>query len=314
VAERCGLLLRTTNFSSISHALRRSSSLAFVKGMVEILETLHKPGCEELVAVDGMALTIPKTLRHHCAKYNNKTVGGGVVWAYMIESAKGVCPVKILKVVEGAWHDSKVMRTVQLTPQGPVYLMDRGFYALELLAKWLEEKIGFITRVKKNRLVYETLCVLSPPRMIGNLGVSLDAVVRLGGKQAKAHPLVRLIRATLASGEELILATNKFNWPTQRLLEAYKKRWHTERFHRFLKDALGLAHLYSFAQTGITFLLYTALLLALLLIQCADLCFGETIGILQRALREVRRSLGLGTAWKRNMFAVKRAKKRRQNL
>lgn len=313
VVERCGRLLGTANFSSLCHALRRPSSLAFVKAMLGALETRHEPGRDELVALDSMALALPKTQRHNLKKYNNKTVGGGVLWAYMIESAKGTCPVKILRVLQGAWHDSKVMRGVALAPKGPVYLMDRGFYALELLEKWLGEKVRFIVRVRKNRLVFETLRILSAPGPAGDLRVSLDAIVRLGGARAKAHPVVRLIRAVLPSGEELIVASNKFGWSTRRVLDAYRKRWHIERFHRFLKDALGLSHLYSFSRRGIAFLLYTALLLAMLLVQSAEVCAGETIRILRGALRDARRRFGLGTTWKRNICAGKRAKKRRKN-
>ena len=63
---------------------------------------------------------MPETLRNNCKKYNNKTVDGGVVLAYMIQGAKGACPIKILKVVRGAWHGSKAMGSVKLTPKGPV--------------------------------------------------------------------------------------------------------------------------------------------------------------------------------------------------
>ena len=151
---------------------------------------------------------------------------------------------------------------------------------------------------------------------LGKIKTSRQAYnsIRIGSaKQAKAHPVAPLVIATLPSGEGLILATDKFRWSTRRLLEAYKKRWHIERFNRFVKDAIGLAHLYSFHQSGIQFLLYTVLLLAMLLMLGAQASVGETVRILRRAPREIRACFGLGTAWKRNMFAVKRAKKKQEN-
>lgn len=310
VLARCGHRVNTQHIGPLSTAVHRSSTLRFVQRLVGWLESTHKPGDEELVGLDGMALTLPKTQRHRCKKFNNKTVGGGVVWAYMVHAVKGVCPVHVLKVVEGAWHDTKVMRTVSLIPHGPVYLMDRGFYALDLLHQWLNERVRFIVRVRKRSLMYDGLERLSPPCRVGNKTVLLDARVRLGSPRAKRRPVVRLIRAVLPCGEQLILATDRFDWTTVRILDAYQKRWHIERFHRFLKDTLGLAHLYSFHQTGITFLLYTALLVALLLFLAAADPRGEIIAVLRQMLRLVRRALGLETPWKRNTFSPRRTKRK----
>ena len=310
VSRRCGHLLATTNFSSICHGLRRRSSLAFVGRMVGRLETSPRAGAkEQLVAIDGMAVTLPKTRRHRCKKCNNATVGGGVVWTYMVHAAKGVCPVKILKLVEGAWHDTQVMRSVELIARGPVYLMDRGFYAFDLLAGWLTRQVRFVVRVREHDLIFETLRTLSAPRRIETKRLTLDAMVRLGGEHAKTHPVVRLIIAVLPSGERLILATDRLAWSAERVLEAYRQRWHIERFHRFLKDTLGLAHLYSFDQSGITFLLLTALLLAMLLFLGAADPAGETIRILRAMLKILRETLGLDTPWKRNTYTPRRAKK-----
>lgn len=300
VAERCGHLLGTRAFNTVSDALRRASSLAFVRAMVTMLETTHRPGDEELAPLDTMAVTLPKTQRHRCKKINNRTVGGAVIWTYMIQAARATCPVKILAVVEGAWCDSRVLRDVPLLPQGPVYLMDRGFCALELVRQWLDRKVRFILRMRRRTLFYEVLEVLSSPRRAGEVRIQLDALVRLGGPRAKAHPVVRLIVAELASCEDLILATDRLDWSAERVLASYRKRWHIERFHRFLKDALGLSHLYSFDQRGMTFLLYTAVLAALLLFLSEENPSDETILVLRRLLGVLRASLGLGTIWRRN--------------
>lgn len=308
VTARCSHLVKTSNFSSLSDALKRASSLALVKRLVGMLESTYSPGSGELVAIDGMAVTLPRTQRHQCKKVNKKTVGGGVVWSYVIDAVAGCCPVKILKIVEGAWHDSRIMRSVSLIPRGPVYLMDRGFYALEVLQKWLDEKVHFIVRVKENCLVYELLRQVSAPRTIDGKRLELDAVVRLGGPRAKAYPQVRLLIAILPSGEKLILATDQLKWSAKRILASFKKRWHIERFHRFLKDTLGLAHLYSFHQSGMTFLLYTALLTALMLFFAPADPVGETIQILHQALKALRSAFGMATPWKRNTCTPRRTK------
>lgn len=310
VVDRCGHRLNTRHIGPLSTAVHRASTLRFVQRLVGCLESTHTPGDEELVGLDGMALTLPKTQRHNCKKFNDKTVGGGVVWAYMVHAVRDVSPVRVLKITEGAWHDTTVMRKVDLIARGPVYLMDRGFYALALLDQWLHEQVRFLVRVRKRSLKFDILRELSPPCRVGDKTVLLDARVRLGGPRAKKHPVVRLIWAVLPSGEDLILATDRFDWTVERILDAYKKRWHIERFHRFLKDTVGLAHLYSFHQIGMGFLLYTALLLALLLFFTADDPSGETIAVLRSMLCVVRYSLGLDTPWKRNTCTPRRTKRK----
>lgn len=312
MVERHGQRLGTTNYSSLSPALARASSLTFLKRMLECLQDLHTPRRGDLVAIDGMAVTLPKTQRHNCAKVNHKTVGGGVVWAYMINAAKGVCPVRILKMIQGAWHDSTVMRQVALIAGGPTYLMDRGFYALDLIQMWLDQRVHFIARCRGRQFQYEPLRRMGEPRTHRGLHIVWDGVARLGCPKAKARPVVRLVIATLPSGAQLILASDHLDWSAGRLLDSFKKRWHIERFHRFLKDTLGLAHLYNFRQNGIEFLVHAALLTALLLFFAEANPRGETIAILRRVLRAVRRALGLGTPWKRNTYSPRRAKSKSQ--
>lgn len=313
VVARCGDLLHTDNYSSLPPAMERPSSVRFVQRMVAMIESAHAPGDGDLVAVDGMALTLPKSQRHHCAKFNNKTVGGGVIWAYMIHAAKGVCPVRILAVVQGAWCDATVMRGLTLIANGPIYLMDRGFHCYALIQQWLSDHVRFIVRLRRRILRYEVLKSVGAERRCGNKWIVLDAVARLGARGAKIRPVVRLVIATLPSGEQLILAGDRFHWTAEQILAAYKQRWHIERFHRFLKDTLGLAHLYNFDQNGITFLLYTALLSAMLLFFCDENPGGETIAILRRMLRMLRSELGLGILWKRNTVAARRSKAKSTN-
>lgn len=313
LTQRHGELLGTDNFSSLSPALARPVFAAFATLCRARLERHWTPQAGELVPIDSMALTLPKTQRHGCQKFNDKTVGGGVIWALALGGGRRVCPVKILTIVEGAWSDAKQLSALPLLAVGPVYLMDRGFYALELLARWLGAGVHFIVRAKRGNLVYAPVCELSAPRHIGPLTLEWDGLAWMGGAKAKAHPVVRLLKARLASGEELLLVTDQWLWSAERVLAAYRQRWQIERFHKVLKDALGLAHLYNFSQSGLALQIEAVLLLALLLYLAQEPSAGQrVVDVLRQAVRQARAALGLGTPWRRNCNTVTHAKKQKK--
>lgn len=296
--------LGTSNFSSLSHALARTSSLVFIRRMINRLECHVRPARGELIAIDGMAVTLPATQRHRCAKYNGRTAGGGVIWSFAINARPGSCAVRILKTVVGAWRDATRMRGVALEPDGPIYLMDRGFFALDLIRDWLTQKVRFIVRVRKDA-TYEVLKSLGRRRRYRTGWIEMDAWVRLGSN-GMLHPEARLIRAVI--GDLIVqVVTSERRLSAEAVLDAYRKRERIEKFHQCLKDVLGLAHLYSFAQNGLEFLLCVALLLAMLLVMTEPARAGEdTVAVLRRALKALRRQLGLGNPWKRNTYVNQR--------
>jgi hypothetical protein len=309
IADQCGEVLGTSNFSSLSHALRRVSGVKFLRSLIGSLETTSQYRRNDLVALDSMALTIGKNRRHHCERYNNHAVGGGVLWAYQIRSNAGTCPVRLLKFMRGAWNDASLMIDVVLVPKIPVYLMDRGFYCIDRIREWLDQKVRFIVRVKAKNLVYDVIRDVSKPQRLRNRWfVKSDQIVRLGSPNRRTrNPHVRLIRAVSPSGEEFVFATSEEDWGCNRIVDSYKKRWHIERFHRFLKNNIGLAHIYSFDANGMEFMILTALLTAMLLFTTATGSGRlDTITRLFSLLNQIRSELGIPAPWRRNILAVKR--------
>ena len=308
VAERGRKTLRTIHASTLSYALRRASSLRWVQALIQDLEAWHRPSAGSVVALDSMAVSLPATRRHGCAKMNNATVGGGVLWGFWIDAPAGANPIRIFNLMEGAWHDTQTLAAEALEPRGPLYLMDRGFWALEAVGRWVELGVNFIARARGRDFQFEPIRTRGPARLIAKTWVSFDGVARLGSpKRRGARPVVRLIVARLETGEDLILAASQMRWSAERILATYKQRWQIERFHKFLKEALGLAHLYSFQHSGMMFLLHVAALLAILLFMAQSQLCKDRIETLREALKTLRAKLGLSAmAWRPNTRAGRR--------
>lgn len=318
VAWRASDLLGGCNHSALSHALRRASSIKTIEAMLAVLAPRHAPGRRELVAINSMPLTLPATVQHGCARITRTTVGGGVLWTFALNAARGVNPVRILKVIEGAWSDAPLMAGVELIAGGPIYLMDRGFYAIDLVAHWIDRRVRFIVRAKRTKIRYDVEWTLGLPRRAGALRVTEDAIVTLGRKDRKVRPRVRLVRATLPTGEELILVSGMLEASAEFLLQSYRQRWQIERFHYYLKETLGLAHLYSFQQNGLAFLAHVAVLLSVLLLLAADgeTKAGLTVDRLRDALKSLRLACGMLGLWRRNTMSKGQTRhlKKKQNL
>ena len=100
--ERGHHALGTLHPSTLSCALRRPSTVALARGLVDRLAALGRPRGGELVALDSMAMTLPSSRSHGCARINRRTVGGGVLWSYRVDAPRGAHPVQILKIISGS--------------------------------------------------------------------------------------------------------------------------------------------------------------------------------------------------------------------
>ena len=299
--ERGRHVLKTTHASTLSYALRRPSTLALARWFVERLAALGRPQGHELVALDSMAMTLPRS-RRGCTPISSCTVGGGVLWSYRVDVPRGAHPIQILKITAGPWSDTKVVRQAGLIAGGPVYLMDRGFWALDLVDDWIDRGVRFILRVSAQDLRFRMIRLVGPKRTLADgTRIEFDGIARLGGPQRKIHPVVRLVYARRANGDDLILASDRWDWNAERLLEAYRRRWETERFHKFLKTTLGMTHYFSFQQNGLELALHVVVLLAMLLFMAHNAAAGSrSIDSLHESIAAIRKRLKIMQPWRSN--------------
>lgn len=310
ITRRYGWLTGTPNFSTLSFALRSLSMLMVAQEMLHLLAAQCPPATSNrLVVLDAMPVTLGQGRGRACRAYNNVARGGGVLWAIWLKPPPGSCPLSQLSLMRGSWSDVKLLRAARLIADGPIYLLDRGFFAIDLIARWLRRGVHFIQRGALDQVHVEFEKSCGKPRQVDKVRVLRDEIGLLGvaGRRGP-RPRVRLVWGELPSGEALILVSDLLNWGAQRLLRAYKHRYDIEAFHRQLKQMVGLAHLYSFQPRGIELQLEVVVLLVLLI--CMERRGGSIRHLrelLSEAWQRLRLSAGLSpTRWRPNLPAAHR--------
>jgi hypothetical protein len=306
ITERFFFLLHSRNFSTLTFALRNLAMLMIAQQLIRQFSLQCPPATSgHLVVIDAMPMTLTEGRGHNCRQLNPKTRGGGILWAVWLKPPPGACPLSQLSLMRGAWSDIKLLRMARLTSAGPTYLLDRGFFAIDLVDRWLKRGVHFIQRAPLDQVFVEkTEKICGPSRMVGQVWVQRDEIGLLGVENRRGpRPRIRLVWGVLPSGDAIILISDHLEWGAQRLLQAYKQRHHVECFHRRIKQLLGLAHLYSFHPVGIELQLEVAVLLVLLTcLMLADLpCRHYLLELLDWALQSMRRNAGLpATRWRPN--------------
>ncbi len=263
------------------------------------------------ILLDTMPVLVQITQRGTSKKYNNVAKGCGVMCGFNLDTGPEQCPVHIHRIMRGGWNDTYQVRRVELIAQGPIYITDRGFYSLETMCRWRGEKVHFISRAKKQNLTYEVVrCLPTSPGRVGKVQIESDEIVMLGKPGSKHRSEVRLLKAWLSSGEDLWLVTDQYDLTAEQLLDAYSERGKIEVYHRFVKNSLGAAHLYSFDENGMESQIRVTVLVANLLYLWAarQLHDQGVLKTLDQVLETIRTSLGLPKLWKRNTVAQRRDK------
>ena len=324
ITARYSAMLGAIAKSTLADLLNNGRIARLMAALWQAVEPADDTNRGRLLAVDSMPVTMPATRRTNAAKLNNNTRGIGLMWSVALDAPGGQIPVRIIHIPLKACNDSRLLRQHDLTPNGPVYLLDRGFYCFELIDKLLGDQVRFIMRARKHQMRYQIQKQLSNPRRLASgIAVELDALVTLGSGARGPHPRVRLIRAYLpprgdAEPEDLFLVTPPSAASATKILDDYRRRDEIEKFHQALKSSLGLAHLYSFQVNGIQTLVYAALMLAtciLVMTKDADpaqLHATMTIAsLIILALNALRDTKHIQRPWKRNISTKRRWKKRK---
>jgi Transposase DDE domain/Domain of unknown function (DUF4372) len=166
-------------------------------------------------------------------------------------------------ITEGKVHDVKVAH--QLTfASGTVVVDDRGYNDYRLFARWTEQEIFFVTRMKDNAQ-FEVVQEHEPPQ---NRGILADQTIRLTGvgAQDKCPHLLRRVEAVRAdTGDILVFLTNHHQLGASTVAAIYKERWQIELLFKALKQNLKIKTFIGTSANAVKTQIWCALISMLLL-------------------------------------------------
>jgi len=186
----------------------------------------------------------------------------GGVKAHVLLDHDDYLPRYVL-LTEAKTSDVKMADSFALNP-GSIVAVDRAYCDFGLFARWSEQGVSFVTRLKAN-IVYEVVEEYEVP---ANGNVLADQRIRLTSARSRRQYPVDLRRVVVWDADnerEIVLLTNQFSFAASTIAAIYKERWQIELFFKALKQNLKVKTFVGTSENALRIQIWTALIAVLLL-------------------------------------------------
>jgi hypothetical protein len=211
----------------------------------------------KLVSLDSTIIDLCLSM-YDWAKYRRTK---GAVKLHLVLDHDGYLP-SFGVITDGKCADVKVAHTLQFEP-GTIVVDDRGYNDYRLFAKWTEQEVYFVTRMKKDA-VYIVKESRDVPK---NRSILKDEIIQFTGTSAKKCPYpVRKVTYYSADKDEIfVYLTNHFTLGATTVAAIYKDRWKIELFFKALKQNLKIKTFVGTSANAVKIQIWTALIVMLIL-------------------------------------------------
>ena len=181
-------------------------------------------------------------------------------------------PVEIWFKENPKTNDTKLEEDIlNLVPENTLLLLDRGFYHFSFWLQLIEQKVHFITRLKKGASI-KVETVFTDSYSIR------DRLIYLGSG-TKRTPLVRVRLVEIRSGKTwhsyLTSVLEPTILPPYVVADLYRKRWRIEQAFNTVKRLLGLSYLWTGSINGIKLQIWATWLFYAVLMDLGDAIADE---------------------------------------
>ena len=252
--------------SSLAYANEHRPWELYQKLFFQLLERCHKDAPfkkkfrfkNKLVSLDSTVIDLCVSV-FDWAKFRRTK---GAIKLHLLLDHDGYLPCFGV-ITEGKVHDVKVAWTLWFEP-GTVVVDDRGYNDYGLFAKWTEQEVYFVTRMKDNALY----TVIEEHEVPKNRNVLKDQIIFLSGSGAWdkcPYPLRRVEIWDEEKQQTLVFLTNHFGFGASTIAAIYKERWQIELFFKALKQNLKIKTFVGTSANAVKIQVWTALIAILIL-------------------------------------------------
>jgi hypothetical protein len=252
--------------SSLAYANEHRPWELYHKLFFQLLERCHKDAPfkkkfrfkNKLVSLDSTVIDLCVSV-FDWAKFRRTK---GAIKLHLLLDHDGYLPCFGV-ITEGKVHDVKVAWSLSFEP-GTVVVDDRGYNDYGLFAKWTEEEVYFVTRMKDNALY----TVVEEREVPKNRSVLKDQIIFLSGSGAWEKCPYALRRVEVWDEEKqqtLVFLTNHFGFGASTIGAIYKERWQIELFFKALKQNLKIKTFVGTSPNAVKIQVWTALIAILIL-------------------------------------------------
>ena len=190
----------------------------------------------------------------------------GGMKVHMLTDVHADC-AKFVKMSEARMHDKKFLQYINCLTAGCMIVFDKAYNFYLQFAKWTQEGIFFVCRLKDNAKyeIVETLFEQELPEK--QAGVMKEEHIHLQYKEDKKQRTLCLRKVTYRDEKGRIyqFITNNWEITAEEVALIYKYRWSIELVFKKLKQNFQLHFFYSESENGIKTQVWATLIAHLLL-------------------------------------------------
>jgi hypothetical protein len=191
---------------------------------------------------------------------------GGIKVHALMDAFSGV--TEFVRMTEAREHDRKFLYHLKLAANSWL-VFDKAYTVYHQFAKWANQKIWFVTRMKDNADFHVTKVLVDKTKKKKAAGVLKEQYITVAVKQnGMVIQRLKLRRITFKTeeGKVYVFVTNNFTLPPSQVATIYKNRWMIELLFKQIKQNFPLRYFWGESSNAIKMQVYSVLIAQLLMV------------------------------------------------
>lgn len=191
---------------------------------------------------------------------------GGIKVHAMMDAFSGV--TEFVRMTEAREHDRKFLYHLKMAANSWL-VFDKAYTVYHQFAKWTNQKIWFVTRMKDNADYHVTKVMVDNTKRKKAKGILKEQYITVAVKQngiVVQRLKLRRITFKTQEGKIYVFVTNNFTLPASQVATIYKNRWMIEMLFKQIKQNFPLRYFWGESSNAIKMQVYCVLIAQLLMV------------------------------------------------